>query len=91
MRDKGKILEEHFDSISPGSVFWITVKPENRVQVSIIGIHEILPIESHMLLRSPSPDWALDRTVAMSMVLHSYRKSYTTNKPNYRTGRRHRD
>lgn len=67
MRDKGKRLEDHFNAVDPG-LLYIMVKPDNRVMISILGVHETLTIEDHMLLRSPSPDWAIAFTRSMSIV-----------------------
>ena len=52
MQDKGKILEEHFKVVLT-DICYIMVISDNRVMVSLLGIHEIINIESYMLLRSP--------------------------------------
>jgi len=67
MQDKGKRLEYHFNEADPG-LLYVMVKPDNRVRISVLGAHETFSIEPHMLLRSPSPDWAIERTRAMSLV-----------------------
>ncbi len=45
MNNQGQLIEAHFEETAPSRIFWIKIKPNNRVMISIIGIHETHPIK----------------------------------------------